>query len=154
VLVGNRGGGLHALSLKDGALLWRLGFWGSWVEATPVVVDGVIYIGSSDLRRISAIDPADGRVIWRSDVYGWSWGTPAVDGDRLYVGVAGGAPYFVRHVASLTALDRTSGAMLWRYPLPEGPGAHQWGIAGSPVVAGDLLVVATMDGSLYGFPLR
>ena len=32
-------------------------------------------------------------------------------------------------------------------------GAHQWGIAGSPVLAGRILVVATLDGSLYGFPL-
>jgi outer membrane protein assembly factor BamB len=153
VFVGNRGGGLYALSSADGAELWRLYFWGSWVESTPVVVDGVLYIGSSDLRRVSAIDPVNGRVLWRSDVYGWTWGTPTIDGDRLYAGVAGGTPYFVPHVASLTALDRSTGAMLWRYPLPEVGGAHQWGIAGSPVVVGRTLVVATLDGSLYGFPL-
>jgi outer membrane protein assembly factor BamB len=92
-------------------------------------------------------------VRWRTDVHGWTWGTPAIDGDRLYAGVAGGTPYVIRHVASLTALDRGSGAVLWRYPLPEIAGAHQWGIAGSPVLAGRTLVVATIEGSLYGFPL-
>ena len=152
VLVGNRGGGLYALSVADGTLVWRLYFWGSWVESTPIVVDDVIYIGSSDLRRISAIE-LDGRVRWRTDVYGWSWGTPTVVGDRIYVGVAGGTPYFIPHVASLTALDRRSGQIVWRFPLPEVGGAHQWGIAGSPVLAGGTLVVATLDGSLYGFAL-
>jgi hypothetical protein len=30
---------------------------------------------------------------------------------------------------------------------------HQWGIAGSPVRAGDTVAVATIAGSLLGFPL-
>lgn len=152
VLVGNRGVGLLSIDLATGKPDWRSYFWGSWVESTPTVVDGVIYIGSSDLRRVSAIDPVDGRVLWRSDVYGWTWGTPLVTARHLYVGAAGGAPYFVRHAASLNQLDRASGRILARWPLPDS-GGHQWGIAGSPVLAGDLLLVATIEGSLYGVPL-
>jgi hypothetical protein len=41
-----------------------------------------------------------------------------------------------------------------RYPLPEVPGAHQRGIAGSPALAGDLVVVATIQGGLMAFPVR
>ena len=78
VLVGNRGYGLFAIAADSGTELWKNFFWGSWVESTPVVVDGTIYIGSSDLRRVSAIDPADGRVLWRSDVFGWAWATPVI----------------------------------------------------------------------------
>lgn len=153
VLVGNRGAGLLSLDAATGETKWRLFFWGSWVESAPVVVDGTIYIGSSDLRRVSAIDPADGRVIWRSDVYGWSWGTPLVTADRIYVGAAGGTPYFVKHRASFTVLDRKTGAILTRYPLAD-TGGHQWGIAGSPALAGGNVVVATIAGSLLAFPLR
>lgn len=152
VLVGNRGGGLYSIDAASGQLAWRLYFWGSWVEATPVVVDGVIYIGSSDLRRVSAIDPRDGRVLWRSDVFGWSWGTPAVTSRHLYVGTAGGEPYFIRHVAALSQLDRRSGRILRRWPMPDA-GGHQWGIAGSPAIWGDTLVVASIEGSLFGFPI-
>lgn len=151
VLVGNRGPGLLSLAADRGELAWRLYFWGSWVESTPVVRDGVIYIGSSDLRRVSAIEPADGRVRWRSDVHGWSWGTPLVLGDRIHVGVAGGTPYFIRHVASYTTLDRKSGKVLSRWPLADA-GGHQWGIAGSPAADGDQVIVATIEGSLYAFP--
>ncbi len=151
VLIGNRGPGLYALVAATGELVWRTFFWGSWVESTPVVADGTIYIGASDLRRVSAIDPADGRVLWRSDVRGWTWGTPLVDGDRIYAGAAGGKPYAFHHVASLTALDRATGVALWRWPLDEVSGAHQWGVAGSPALAGDTLVITTIEGSVYGF---
>lgn len=152
VLVGNRGVGLVALDARTGQRDWRVYFWGSWVESTPTVADGVIYVGSSDLRRVSAIERSDGRVRWRSDVYGWTWGTPVVTRDHLFVGAAGGTPYFIRHVASLNQLDRRTGRILARWPLPD-TGGHQWGIAGSPVLAGDVLLVATIEGSLYAVPL-
>ncbi len=151
IIVGNRGGGLYSLDAETGEQHWRLYFWGSWVESTATVVDGVIYVGASDLRRVSAVDPTDGRVLWRSDVYGWSWGTPLVAADRIYVGAAGGTPYFLRHVASFTTLDRATGRILTRRPLPDS-GGHQWGIAGSPASDGESVIVATIDGSLYAFP--
>lgn len=153
VLVGNRGGGLYSLAAQTGELQWRQFFWGSWVESTPVIVDGTLYMGSSDLRRVSAINPDNGHVLWRSDVYGWSFGTPLVLGNRLYVGAAGGTPYFVRHLASFNTLDRKTGRILTRWPMAD-TGAHQWGIAGSPALAGDTVVVASMSGSLYGFPVQ
>jgi outer membrane protein assembly factor BamB len=153
VLIGNRGAGLYSLDAASGEERWRLFFWGSWVESTPVVVDDTIYIGSSDLRRVSAIRPDDGHVIWRSDVFGWTWGTPLVIGERIHVGVAGGAPYFIPHLASYTTLDRSSGRILTRRPLPDS-GGHQWGIAVSPVRAGDTVVIASIEGALSGFPLE
>ncbi len=153
VFIGNRGGGLFALSLAAGERLWKTFFWGSWVESTPVLADGVLYIGSSDLRRVSAISPENGRVLWRTDVYGWTFGTPLLVGDRIFAGAAGGDPYFIEHAASFSMLDRATGKLLRRYPLPEVPGAHQWGIAGSPALAGDLVVVSTIQGGLMAFPV-
>jgi outer membrane protein assembly factor BamB len=153
VLVGNRGYGLHSLAADSGKLIWKLFFWGSWVESTPVVHDGVIYIGASDLRRVSAIDPKDGHVLWRADVYGWTWGTPLVTDDRIYAGAAGGTPYMFRHVAGFTTLDRKTGKLLTRWPLADS-GGNQWGIAGSPAAAGKSIIVATIAGSLYAFPME
>jgi outer membrane protein assembly factor BamB len=152
LLIGNRGYGLFALAADSGEELWKNFFWGSWVESTPVVVDGTIYIGASDLRRVSAIDPASGRVIWRSDVYGWTWGTPVVTKEKIYAGAAGGTPYALHHVASFSTLDRRSGKLIARWPIAD-TGGHQWGIAGSPALAGDSIVFATIAGSLYAFPL-
>jgi hypothetical protein len=99
------------------------------------------------------VNPADGHVLWRSDVFGWSWGTPLVTDSHIYVGVAGGTPYFVRHQASFSVLERKSGRLLTRWPLAD-TGGHQWGIAGSPALAGDSVIVATIAGSLLAFPLQ
>ncbi|HXU31010.1 MAG TPA: PQQ-binding-like beta-propeller repeat protein [Thermoanaerobaculia bacterium] len=154
VYLGNRGGGLYALDLSSGERLWKLYFWGSWLESTPVLADGILYVGSSDLRRVSAIRPDHGHVIWRTDVYGWSFGTPLLVGDKIFVGAAGGEPYFIHHVASFSMLDRATGKLLRRFPLPEVPGAHQWGIAGSPALAGDLVVVSTIQGGVMAFPVK
>jgi outer membrane protein assembly factor BamB len=153
IVVGNRGVGLIALAAATGEELWHTTFWGSWLESTPTLVDGVIYVGSSDLGRVSALDPADGRVLWRADVFGWTFGTPLVTAKRIYAGAAGGAPYFISHVAGFCVLDRATGRLLERWPLPDSPGGHQWGIAGSLALAGDTIVATTIDGSIYGFPL-
>ena len=90
-------------------------------------------------------------MLWRTDVFGWTWGTPLVVGERIYAGAAGGTPYFFHHVAGFSVLDRKSGRILERWPLPDSAGAHQWGIAGSPALAGGTLVVTTIEGSVYGF---
>jgi outer membrane protein assembly factor BamB len=152
VLIGNRGPGVHALAAETGEIVWRTPFWGSWVESTPVVREGVVYVGSSDLTRVSAIDGKDGRVLWRSNVFGWAWGTPLLDGGRIYIGVAGVEPYFIRHVAGVAALDQRSGRVLWRWPYPKPQGAFVWGFASSPVKAGDSILLAGLDGTLYAFP--
>lgn len=154
VVFGNRGVGVIALVAATGERLWKTSFWGSWLESTPTLVDGVLYVGSSDLGRVSALDPADGRVLWRTDVYGWAFGTPLVTAERIYAGAAGGKPYVFRHVAGFATIDRRSGKLLERWPLAESPGGHQWGIAGSLALAGDTIVATTVDGSIYGFPLR
>ncbi|HYI12833.1 MAG TPA: PQQ-binding-like beta-propeller repeat protein [Thermoanaerobaculia bacterium] len=153
VISGNRGPGLVALDPANGEILWRALYWGSWVESSAVAYGDRFYIGSSDLRRVSCYDPKDGRLVWRTDVYGWSWGRPAVTEKLVYAGVAGGSPYVIRHVASLTALDRTTGAIVWRWVPPEN-NALQYGFPAGPVVAdGKTLVIAALDGTLYAFPL-
>ena len=75
------------------------------------------------------------------------------DGDVIHVGAAGGTPYFIRHLASYTTLDRKTGRILTRRAIPD-PGGHQWGIVGSLAAAGDTVVYATLSGSLYGVPRR
>lgn len=153
ILIGSRSANLYSLKADTGELDWRLYFWGSWVESTPVADGDTLYVGSSDLRRVSAIEAATGTVRWRSDVYGWTWGTPLLVGDRLYAGAAGGSPYFVKHVASFNTLDKATGKLKTRRPLPD-TGGHQWGIAGSPVRAGDRVVIAQIEGFVAAYPLE
>lgn len=152
VVVGTRGSALLALNPSDGEAAWRSLFWGSWVESSAVPYGDRIYIGASDLRRVSCYDPKDGRVVWRTDVYGWTWGQPAVTEKFVYAGVAGGGPYFIRHVPSLTALDRATGKIVWRW-VPTESAAFQSGFPAGPTIEGKTLVIGALDGTLYAFPL-
>ncbi|MBK6426773.1 MAG: PQQ-binding-like beta-propeller repeat protein [Blastocatellia bacterium] len=152
IIVGNRGGLLAALDAATGATLWRMLFWGSAVESTAAPLEGSLFsIGSSDMRRVSVIDAKDGRVVWRTDVFGWAWPRPAVAGNRIYCSVLAPSPYEIRHYGSLVALDRETGRVVWRWAMPVWPGSFLNGFAAAPVVDGDSVVVGGLDGTLYAF---
>ena len=72
----------------------------------------------------------------------------------VYIGTVGSNPYMIRHVAGLCALDRSTGALLWRWPLAEPAGEYDWGFVASPVISGDTLVVGALNGTLYAFPVQ
>ena len=154
LVVGTRGSALYALRPHSGETVWRDVFWGSWVESEALLDDGRLYIGSSDLRRVSAIDPRDGRIAWRTDVFGCPWGRPALTTRRLYVGTVGTDPYSVRHVGGVVALERDDGRLAWRWPAPATPGALQTGFAASPAIDGDTMIIGGLDGTLYAFPVN
>jgi outer membrane protein assembly factor BamB len=155
LVIGTRGSVLAALDPSSGETLWQESFWGSWVESSPVLGDdGIAFIGSSDLRRVTAFDSADGRFVWRTDVFGWSWGRPVVTDRTVYVASAGVMPYEIRHVAAFTALDRRTGKIRWRWPVAQPAGAMLWGFAAGATLDDETLVVGGLDGTLYAFPAR
>jgi outer membrane protein assembly factor BamB len=154
LVVGTRGSALIALDPETGERAWASAFWGSWVESTAVQAeDGRGYVGSSDLRRITSFDPKDGRILWRTDVYGAPWGRPLVTENFVYDGASAIVPYMTRHAGGLVALDRKTGKLAWRFPLENPPGTLHFGFASSPARGGDTLVIGGMDGVLYAFPL-
>ncbi len=154
LIVGTRGSVLMGLIPETGEQVWVVSFWGSWVESTAVQgADGLGYIGSSDLRRVVSFDPKDGRIVWRTDVYGAPWGRPLVTDRYVYDGASAIVPYMTRHAGGLVALDRRTGKLAWRFPMINPPGTLHYGFAGSPARAGDALVIGGLDGALYAFPL-
>ena len=104
------------------------------------------------MRRVSCIDPKDGRVEWRADVFGLAWSRVAVTEKNVFAGAMGYKPYFIRHLGGLSAIDRASGKIAWRWPMPESPGALVNGFAAGPALEHDLLVIGGLDGCLYAFP--
>jgi outer membrane protein assembly factor BamB len=154
LIVGNRNGLLVALNPATGQVVWRMLFWGSSVESEAVPGgSSLFYIGSSDMRRVSHIDANDGRVLWRADVFGWAWPRPAVSAELVYAASVGTSPYNMRHLGGLTALDRKTGKVVWRWPMPEWPGSLLYGFAAPPVIEGQTLVIGGLDGALYAFPV-
>lgn len=152
VVIGTRDQALlYALSAADGRKLWSVYYWLSWVESTPALVDGLLYIGASDSRRVRVIEPETGHVRWTVQVWGWTWGTPLVVGDTVYYGTAGAPQYFITQRASLGALDRQTGALKWRKAIPAPDKGYVYGIAGSLAYADGKILVANLDGTLTAY---
>jgi len=152
LIIGNRGGLLAALDPATGSVVWRATLWGSSVESTPIpAAEGLFLIGSSDLRRTSLIDSKDGRVVWRTDVYGVAWARPAASEKFVYQCAFGFLPYDIRHRGGVVAMDRATGAVAWRWPSPDCDRALITGFVAAPVLADHTLLVGGLDGNLYGF---
>jgi outer membrane protein assembly factor BamB len=154
VLVGCRDYLLYGLKRADLTIAWRDSYWFSWIESVPVIRDGVAYIGGSDYRRISAIDPATGTAIWATDVGGLTWGTPVVTDDSVYAGASAQDPAAIQHRGGITALDRRTGAVKWRYGVPLPRGADRAGFIGSLTLADGKLIGAAYDGTMVALPVK
>ena len=110
-------------------------------EATPVVIDGVMYT-SGNLGRVYAFDAASGRALWRF--------TPSIDAKvnrtvccdqaNRGVAVADGRVFVAALDGMLYALDAKSGRVLWRADTIIDR-KRGYVSTGAPEVAGDLVVI-------------
>ena len=112
-------------------------------RSTPVVLDGVVYVGSNN-GRFYALDAASGKPRWAFAAAG-----PVNSSATVRAGVV----YFADDHA-VYALDARTGAKRWRArfgPDVAHPG-HDWDFfQSSPTVAGRRLYVGSGDGNLYAF---
>ncbi len=150
VVVGNRGYDLLGLDARTGEPAWTRYIWFSWVESSAVVRDGVAYVGSSDAAAVYAFDAGTGERRWKTDVFGWAWGQPAVTDSRVYAGTASQKDYLAGHKGIVVAMDRSTGRPVWRYVVePAAKGAY--GFPGSPAVGEGRVFVTGLDGKVYAF---
>jgi outer membrane protein assembly factor BamB len=150
IVVGNRAFDLLGLDAKSGEVVWKTYLWFSWIESSATVRDGVAYVGSSESALVSAFEVATGRRVWAADVFGWSWGQPAVSDTRVYVGSSSQVGYPAGHRAGAMALDRATGRVVWRYAA-EAPSTGAFGFPGSPAVGDGLVFLTGLDGRVYAF---
>ena len=154
IVVAIRGGMIAALEPATGKTQWRTLIWGSAAESPAVPFGDYFYIGASDLRRITCYDPKDARVVWRTDIYGISWGRPVVTEKTVYATAGSFEPYQIRHIGGISALDRATGKILWRWEAPHGPDLYESGFAAGPTLAGDLVLAGSVNCVLYAFPVE
>jgi outer membrane protein assembly factor BamB len=151
VIVGSRSYDLLGLEAATGAVAWKRYIWFSWVESSPVVRDGIAYVGSSDAAALYAFDARSGRPVWKTDVWGWAWGQPAVTDGRVYMGTSALGGYLVAHHAGIMAVDRATGAPAWRHLAPPAPADKAYGFTGSASVGGGRVYAGGLDGKVYAF---
>ena len=154
ILVGCRDYLLYGLRRSDLGVAWRDSYWFSWVESVPAVVDSIAYIGGSDFRRISAVEPATGRFLWSTDVRGIAWCTPVVTADTVYACTSAQTPAAIHHEGGIVALDRHTGAVKWRQFVPLNAPAERAGYIGSLVLVEEKIIGASFDGIVTAYPAK
>jgi quinohemoprotein ethanol dehydrogenase len=113
------------------------------VEATPIVVDGVMYT-SGPWGYVYALNAASGKLLWKYDpgVPGRYGRYACCDVVNRGVAVWKGRVYVASLDGYLHALDARTGRVLWRVNTlpPHAPGAH-YAVTGAPIIAGNVVVI-------------
>lgn len=60
VIFGSRDYNIYSLNIETGRGLWNMKEKGSWIIATPLVVDDVVYFGTSDTHRFYGLSAING----------------------------------------------------------------------------------------------
>lgn len=122
-------GKLYALSYDSGRVRFEVDLGNPLMSA---VACGEL-IWTTDLGgMVLGIDSSTGQTVWRKQIGGPIWSSPAVVAGRLYAVHSGG---------DVVALDAQTGAELWRHREADV-------IRAAPLVAGNSVIVATMTGKL------
>jgi hypothetical protein len=143
------------------------------MDSSPAVVDGVVYIGSTD-SNLYALNAKTGDKIWNYPTGAKVSSSPAVVGGVVYVGsedgnlyaidsrsgnkiwsyapggavysspsVAGGVVYIGSWNGGIHAVDAATGRLIWTYSM--GP------VFASPAIANGVMYVGSYDGNVYAF---
>jgi outer membrane protein assembly factor BamB len=95
VYFGCRDANFYAVDAKTGTLRWQVANDGSWVIASPAVVNGVVYYTTSDSHRFQALDANSGKVLYWLPTGVYSFSSPAIAGSRAYFGTFDGQLHVV-----------------------------------------------------------
>lgn len=123
------------------------------LEATPLVIDGVMYT-SGNWGRVYALDAASGQQLWTYDpgVPGQYGRYACCDVVNRGVAVRDGRVYVGSLDGYLDAIDARSGQRIWRADtLPaRSPKDFHYFITGAPLIAGDLIVIGNGGSDFAG----
>ena len=109
------------------------------IVGSPVVADGILYIGSSD-GNLYAIDTASGQLVWdaslnENDAVDYIWATPMVRDGVIYIGSFDNKLY---------AMNASDGKPVWESPFETG-GV----IAAIPLIYKDTIYIGSFDRRFY-----
>lgn len=118
------------------------------LEATPIVLDGILYYSGSN-NRIFAVDAASGREIWhyyadlkpvaKKSIFGFYNRGVSVGAGKVFVGSSDGR---------VIALDQKTGKEIWQVQLTNPSECNGCNFTSPPVLAGKVLIAGPTGGDL------
>ncbi len=151
VFVGTAGEGVKAFDANTGDEVWRY-LTGDTpvpdnappdsVDSSPIIADGVLYIGEGGYGGLSALDPATGAEHWRFDTHGATWASPTAADGAVYI--ASDAVFDVDQEdpapSALYAVDAATGEERWHTEFGTGENSFS-----TPAVANGTVVVGVTN---------
>jgi outer membrane protein assembly factor BamB/Zn-dependent protease len=170
-------GQLYALNAATGNQIWSAptGDSDTYSNSSPSVVNGVVYVGSTD-HHLYAFRASDGSQIWSFSTPAKVSSSPSVHNGVVYVGCESGTFY---------AVNAATGEQIWSYPtngiiysspavadglvyigdysedtvyaFDAATGSVVWsyltggGVFSSPTVSGGVMFVGSFGGQVYAF---
>lgn len=133
----------YAIDLKTGKHVWDVLLESGMLPkrneaAVPLLANGLLYMGSSVASTMHALDPKTGAVKWTMHTHG-----PVKGG----IVDAGGTLYFGDLSGYLWAVNDATGAVVGSKNM------HTPFNVGSPIVAGQTLIIGSRGGTLAAVPL-
>ena len=153
-------------------VLWKKNLGGIIGLSSPVVSNGVVYVGSFD-HKLYALDSSSGNILWMAKTDDLIWSSPAVADGNVYIGsgdfnvyafnaktgsltwnvktggsvssspaVVKGVVYIGSGDSYVYALDASTGSLIWR-------AATGGAINSSPAVVDGVVYIGSEDGNLY-----
>lgn len=136
LLVSSLDHNLYALNPETGGEIWSVNLGGA--APGDMLYDAErqrVYIGTFG-KGVAAVDLENAAIVARFETEDWVWSSPALDGDRLYVGDLGGNLYSVQ-------IDDDSLTQTWKVNLTTDA------VRGTPLVVENLVIVGAEDGHIY-----
>lgn len=141
VYIGSRNPAVYALDAQTGEEVWTLDLVNGWIESSASLVNGILYVGSSDQRSLFAIDAATGEQVWRTEVEGYAWSSPVVADNLVAIGTASEK----QSSGALRVHDARTGDGLYEFSVGAGD-VDKFAVSTILLTASDTLVVTTLEG--------
>jgi outer membrane protein assembly factor BamB len=124
----------------DGKLLWTQECLDGEVAPSPAYSNGVVFVANefamaTAIQLDGSADAVESSIKWEYDNYLPEVASPVGDGERFYFGTS---------VGDIVCVDAESGEELWAEEV-------ETGFYSSPILVGDNVYIADMDGNMYIF---
>jgi len=123
----------HSIVAIDAAtyeVLWHENLTSAIPGSAIIGADGMLYVGTLD-SHFEKIDPATGKHETVLTTEGWLWGTPAVEGDNIFIADLTGQLY---------SYNTSTGTNNWSSIKPDGA------VTANPLILPDFILFATESG--------